>query len=112
MATIPLNKRATSIERLFTVVQASPTIHADDMPKSIAQRNAFRVEQIKAEFGSKIINHPEYKFNPRHSNNPEIYIPARQDYLNGIAFLAQVEREKNPAWRRAQAIQNTLSTEH
>jgi hypothetical protein len=110
MATIPLNKRATPISRLFTIVQAS--IQADDMPKSIAERNAFRVSQLKAEFGSRILSHPDYKFNPRHSNNPEIYIPARQDYLNGVAFLAQVEREKNPAWHRAQAIQTTLSMEH
>lgn len=57
-----------------------------------------------AEMGANWVNHPDYKANPRHSNNPEIYIPARREYLAYIKALARIDREKNPMFQMVQAI--------
>lgn len=45
-----------------------------------------------------------YRFNPRHSNNTDIYMPARLAYLSDIAANAARDRRLNPAFIRAQAV--------
>lgn len=52
--------------------------------------------------------HPDYVFNPRHSNNEGIYIEARQPYIELVAKLAAADSEKRPAFIRAQAVRNAL----
>lgn len=58
--------------------------------------------------GVNWVGHPEYKPNPRHSHNPDIYVPGRQEFLNHIAYRARVDRERNPAFRRAEAIRAVI----
>jgi hypothetical protein len=58
--------------------------------------------------GVNWVCHPEYVPKARHSFNPDIYGPARQDFLNRIAYCARVDRERNPAFRRAEAIRAAI----
>ena len=67
-----------------------------------------RLSEIKSEMGAKLICHPNYVPNPRHSHNPEIYQPARADYLASIAAAAQRDRERNPAFHLANGIRNVI----
>ncbi len=63
-----------------------------------------RLSQVKSAMGKKLICHPDYVPNPRHSHNPEIYRPARAHYLAAVAEVAQRDRERNPAYQLAQRI--------
>lgn len=67
-----------------------------------------RTREIKAEMGSKLVCHPAYKFTPRHSTNPDIYVAARQPYLDAIAAAAAADRERNPAYHTAQTIRQAF----
>jgi hypothetical protein len=58
--------------------------------------------------GVNWVGHPDYVPKARHSFNPDIYVPARQDFLNRIAYCARVDRERNPAFRRAEAIRAAI----
>lgn len=68
-----------------------------------------RIEGVRMRMGPSLIGWPGYKTNPRHSFNPDIYTPARQEFLDGIAARAKADREANPAFIRAQAISATVS---
>jgi hypothetical protein len=46
------------------------------------------------------ITDENYVFNPRHSNNPEVYVPARKAFLAQIAEASKRDRERNPAYIR------------
>lgn len=63
-----------------------------------------KLNAIKAELGDQLICHPNYKANPLHSLQPEIYLAAGAAYREAIAAAAQAIREMNPEWRRAQAV--------
>lgn len=63
-----------------------------------------RIQVVKDAWGAKLLCHPDYQFNPRHSNNPDIYGSARKQYLNEIAESAREYREINPAFIRAQRL--------
>lgn len=67
-----------------------------------------RLREIKAEMGSKLVCHPAYKFTPRHSTNPDIYVAARQPYLDAIAAAAAADCERNPAYHTAQTIRQAF----
>lgn len=62
--------------------------------------------------GSRWLNHPDYRFNPRHSYDPEVYGPARQPFLDAIAERARRDREANPAWMRAERFRIALGDGH
>lgn len=68
-------------------------------------------EAAKEYLGANWVNHPAYRYNPRHSTNQETYVPARQPYLLSIAVLARVDRQQNPAFARAEAIRHTFSNQ-
>lgn len=68
-----------------------------------------RVAEAKRYLGKNWIGHPDYTFNPRHSNNPEIYIPARAPYMLAISIAARADRENNPAFMRQQAINKVMA---
>lgn len=84
----------------ITAVPITGTLKALSESDYLIQK---RSETI-AEMGVNWVNHPDYKPNPRHSNNPEIYIPARREFLAYIKALAQIDREKNPMFQMVQAI--------
>lgn len=66
-------------------------------------------DAAKAYLGANWIGHRGYQFNPRHSNNPDIYAPARKDYLKQVGHLAFVDRQRNPAFLRANQIRKALA---
>lgn len=67
------------------------------------------LEKIKREYGAKLICHPDYVPTPRHSNNPEIYVPARAEFLASIAAAAKRDLESNPAYIRAQQWRDLIN---
>lgn len=75
---------------------------SDDEPQpSTPESVKRRIQAVKETWGSKLICHPAYQYNPRHSHNRDIYGPARQPFLDGIAERARRDRENNPAYQRA-----------
>lgn len=60
-----------------------------------------RIEAAKAALGTNYVLHPEYRGNPRHSLNPDIYGPARAMFLASIASNALADRQRNPMWHLA-----------
>ena len=56
-----------------------------------------RMAAIK-HLGVRWVRHPSYVFNPRHSNDPQIYCPARDAFLACIAKTAAADRARNPAY--------------
>lgn len=66
-----------------------------------------RIAAIKR-LGVKWLGHPSYRFDPRHSNNPEVYGPARAAFLACIAKTAAADRARNPAYIRQAAINKAL----
>lgn len=60
-------------------------------------RLARRQRAAKHTLGADGIAHPEYRFNPRHSNNTAIYPHFRQHYLDTIRDAAELARSDNPA---------------
>lgn len=78
---------------------------ADSMPVTSESDYLTRKRrEVIAEMGANWVNHPDYKPNPRHSTNPEIYTEARREFVKHIKALAQADRMKNPAYIKAQAI--------
>ncbi|MDE2022034.1 MAG: hypothetical protein KGI71_03985 [Patescibacteria group bacterium] len=69
-----------------------------------------RLAAIKR-LGHKWLRHPSYRFDPRHSNDREIYESARAAYLAQVAMAAAASRESNPAFIRAQSIRAVLETQ-
>lgn len=76
-------------------------IDNDNPPPSTPESVKRRIQAVKETWGNKLICHPAYQYNPRHSHDRDIYGPARQPFLNGIAERARLDREKNPAYQRA-----------
>jgi len=58
--------------------------------------------------GVRWLMHPLYSLNPRHSNNPEVYRPARAAFLACIAKAAAADRARNPAYIRQAAVNKAL----
>lgn len=78
---------------------------ADSM--TVNSESAYLIQrraEVIADMGANWVNHPDYKPNPRHSNNPEIYVPARREYLDQVKELARRDRERNPIFQMVQAI--------
>ena len=69
-----------------------------DAPKTYLQSKR---EQIKQTWGERLVCHPGYVTNPRHSFNREIYDEARRGYLRAIAEAAQADRERTPVFLQA-----------
>lgn len=81
---------------------SAPVIRRSTFVPSDAHQRMYEI------LGTRWVCHPEYNPIARHSHNPDIYVPARQEFLDLIAYRARVDREKNPAFRRAQAIRSLI----
>lgn len=66
-----------------------------------------RIAAIKR-LGTRWISHPAYKYDPRHSNDPQTYGPARAAFLACIAKTAAADRARNPAYIRQAAVNKAL----
>lgn len=69
-----------------------------------------KLEAAKAYLGDRWVSHPDYKYTPRHSNEVDSYVQARQPYLRAIAQQARRDRLLNPAFQRAEYIRRIRST--
>ena len=67
-------------------------------------------EAAKEHLGVSWVKHPAYVTNPRHSNNQDIYAHARKPYLLRVAGAALADREKNPAFIRAEKFRQLSPT--
>ena len=67
------------------------------------------LEEAKEFLGTNWVRHPDYKFNPRHSNNADIYAQARQPYLTKVIAAAAQDRLGNPAFTRAEIIRRAVA---
>ena len=59
--------------------------------------------------GTSWLGHHAYRFNPRHSWDPEVYEDARKPFLEDIARRAAADRARNPAFHRADRIRAALA---
>lgn len=66
-----------------------------------------RIAAIKR-LGVKWLRHPAYRYDPRHSNDPQTYGPARAAFLACIAKTAAADRARNPAYIRQAAVNKAL----
>jgi len=66
-----------------------------------------RCAAVKA-MGSNWLLHRAYVFNPRHSNDPEVYRPARVAFLDGIAKRAAADRGRNSMAQTQQRVLRAL----
>ena len=68
-----------------------------------------RMAAIKR-LGVKWLRHPAYRYDPRHSNDPQTYGPARAAFLACIAKTAAADRARNPSFIRQQAVNKALES--
>ena len=66
-----------------------------------------RLAAIKR-LGHRWLRHPAYVYDPRHSNDPQTYGPARAAFLACIAKTAAADRARNPAHLRQVAVNKAL----
>lgn len=98
-----------------TLTLIRPTAH---LPLEVARlphesdwHYAARVRAIHA-LGDSWVKHPAYRFQPRHSHNPEVWKPAfAQWWADQVLPRAAADRERNPAFKRAQALRSVLGSE-
>lgn len=96
--------RATAFKLIQPGVQVKLPRRVEAEPIAVHEARVAAVKRL----GSKWVRHPAYRFDPRHSNNPEVYGPARAAYLACIAKAAAADRARNPAFRRAEELRAVL----
>lgn len=55
-----------------------------------------KIDRAKEYLGTNWVGHPDYQRQPRHSNDPLIYGPARQPYLTKVIEAGAAARARNP----------------
>jgi len=88
-----------------------PSGQAVQMPRRIESEpmevHEARIAAIKR-LGVKWLRHPAYRYDPRHSNDPQTYGPARAAFLACIAKTAAADRARNPSYLRQVAVNKAL----
>lgn len=82
------------------------------VPSLAASSLDVKREAAKEYLGSRWVNHPDYRFDPRHSNDPTICVPARQLFLLSVTAKATLDRLHNPAYQSAERFRHALSHHH
>lgn len=62
-----------------------------------------RAAEVKRKMGARLLTHPDYRPDPRHSLREEIWTQARAPWWERAALAAQQARNANPEYHRAQA---------
>ncbi|HDR9165220.1 TPA: hypothetical protein QDB28_005670 [Burkholderia vietnamiensis] len=88
-------------------------VHAEPLPRPLVRSKSTFVptdahKRMYKILGTNWVGHPDYQPNPRHSFNPDIYAPAREQFLSLIVHRARADRERNPAFHRAAAIRAVI----
>lgn len=95
--------------RISPVYTGDLTLVRIDENSEIARANKEKLERAKALLGERWVLHPKYKATARHSNVPEIYGPARAAFVANVKERAQLDRESNPMYRRAESVRTALN---
>ena len=66
-----------------------------------------RIAAIKR-LGVKWLRHPAYRYDPRHSNDPEVYGPARAQFLAAIGYAAAADRRANKMFQKAEDVRAAI----
>ena len=119
MSALACNIHRIGLARLSGPALMPANQHHLDLPAAPTPRRvasepeAVHLARVAAvrRLGTNWTLHPNYEFQPRHSLNPEVYGPARAVYAAEVARLAQAARERNPAWRRAQAVRAAVNAQ-
>jgi hypothetical protein len=100
------------VERIVIEPKRRPTLHlarASDamtiarLDHESEQHYASRCESIRA-LGERWVRHPNYRFTPLHSMNPEVWKPAHAEFWARVHADAAAARDLNPAFGRAQRV--------
>jgi len=86
---------------------AQPPVEVARLPGESDSYYAARCTAIAA-MGASWWQHPQYQHPPRHSNNPEIWKPAREPFLADIRRRAAVDRLANPLAKIQQDVRDAL----
>lgn len=62
-----------------------------------------KLAEVKSRMGNRLLTHPSYKPDPRHSLREEIWMNAKAPWWEYAAKAAREARQANPEYRRAQA---------
>lgn len=62
-----------------------------------------KLAEVKAKMGARLLTHPDYRPDPRHSLREEVWVQARAPWWERAALAAKQAREANPEYHRAQA---------
>lgn len=98
-------------EHLQAVNEPLPLAAMPPEPRRLpSESQAVHDARIAAQrrLGTGWVLHPAYTFTPRHSVNPDVWGPARADYLAEVAQRAAADRARNPAWHTAQRVLRAL----
>lgn len=68
-----------------------------------------KLNEAKRYLGKSWVAHPEYRFNPRHSTNLDVWAKAREIYVAAVRIAAKMSRERNPAYIRTQTLGSAAS---
>lgn len=94
----------------FRLIDAAPAVKEPRRVPSEPQHiHDARWEALKR-LGTNAVCHPAYVFNPRHSNDPQVYMPAREPYLSAIARRAAEANARNPIWREQERVRAARSS--
>lgn len=94
-----------TILRLLPSGQVVPTPRRIECePLEIHEARCAAVKRL----GVKWVMHPAYVFDPRHSNDPEVYGPARAQFLAAISHAAASDRRRNPAFQQAERVRAVI----
>lgn len=66
-------------------------------------------QSAKDYLGAKWVCHPGYRYSTRHSNDPTVFVQARQQYLHEVSLAARLDREINSAFIRAENLRTALN---
>jgi hypothetical protein len=104
-------RMSTATKRRATLHLAEPKIDAPvEVPRLEFEDDAHyakRCASIRA-LGVNHWAHPQYPHPARHSRNPEVWMPARADYLAAIRDRAAADRARNPLAVMQQSIRNVM----
>lgn len=96
--------KATAFKLIQPGVQVKLPRRIEAEPIAVHEARVAAVKRL----GVKWLRHPAYRDDPRHSNEPQTYGPARAAFLACIAKTAAADRARNPSYLRQVAVNKAL----
>ena len=96
--------KATAFKLIQPGVQVKLPRRIESEPMEVHEARIAAIKRL----GVKWLRHPAYRYDPRHSNDPQTYGPARAAFLACIAKTAAADRARNPSYLRQVAVNKAL----